>query len=473
MSKAIWTPQPGPQLAAIEADWCDEMLYGGAKYGGKSDFLLGDFLQGVEEHKEHWHGILVRQSLPELEEIIQRSHELYKQAGAEWGEQKKTWFFPNGATLKMRSLERYEDFTKYNGHSYTWIGCDELGQWADPRGYKLLRSCCRWGRASVPNKRIRCTANPGQAGHSWIKEYFIDYAPQGFEPKVDEVTGKIRMFIPARVSDNKIGLKHDPDYVGNLKGLGSPALVKAWLEGDWSAVVGAYFPEFSIVSHMISPFEVPKDWMRFMAFDWGSSAPFCAGWYAVADGSPVMENGWGPPKGALVKYREFYGAKEPGVGLGLDAEVVAELILQKEAEGERISYRVADPSIFKRDGGPSIGQRMRDKGLQFRAADNTRVAGWDQLRARLVGEGDKPMIYFFETCRHTIRTIPILQHDSKNPEDAATDGDDHAPDETRYAVMSRPWNMPKKKKKEAIRGADKMTLNELWQKEEEYRDLVL
>ena len=85
-------------------------------------------------------------------------------------------------------------------------------------------------------------------------------------------------------------------------------------------------------------------------------------------------------------------------------------------------------------------------------ADNKRIAavgaigGWDQVRARLIGEDDKPMIYFFDTCRDAIRTLPALQHDEKRPEDVDTEGEDHAPDEIRYACMSRPYTRPQPRK---------------------------
>jgi hypothetical protein len=41
------------------------------------------------------------------------------------------------------------------------------------------------------------------------------------------------MFIPSRVYDNKKLLDNDPDYISRLRELGSPELVRAWLEGDW------------------------------------------------------------------------------------------------------------------------------------------------------------------------------------------------------------------------------------------------
>ena len=87
---------------------------------------------------------------------------------------------------------------------------------------------------------------------------------------------------------------------------------------------------------------------------------------------------------------------------------------------------------------------MGARGVFFRPADNARVArsgalgGWDQLRARLKGDGERPLILFFSTCVHTIRTLPALQHDELKPEDLDTESEDHAADETRYACMSRP-----------------------------------
>jgi hypothetical protein len=68
------------------------------------------------------------------------------------------------------------------------------------------------------------------------------------------------------------------------------------------------------------------------------------------------------------------------------------------------------------------------------------MGGWDQVRNRLKGDEDKnPMLFIFETCRHLIRTLPMLQHDSYNIEDLDTDGEDHAADELRYSCLSRPF----------------------------------
>ena len=48
-----WKPQPGPQEKAIRASFVNELFFGGARGGGKSEFLLGDFLADVDTYGEH------------------------------------------------------------------------------------------------------------------------------------------------------------------------------------------------------------------------------------------------------------------------------------------------------------------------------------------------------------------------------------------------------------------------------------
>lgn len=462
---AAWTPQLGPQAHAIAATLFPELLFGGAKYGGKSDYLLGDFLQDVPTYRENWHGILYRQEGPQLEELIRRSHMIYPRVGARWGEQKKTWHFPEGSTLKMRQIETVRDIGKYWGHSYTWIGFDELGNWATDEVYRQCGLAnLRWGAADVPTKRIRGSANPGGPGHQWVKDYFIDPDQGGYKPIYDEDTKQWRVFIPSKITDNRLGLVHDPGYADRLKGMGSPELVRAWLLGDWNIVAGAYFSEFG-AQHVLQPFTIPPHWTRFMAMDPGSGDPFSIGWYAVSDGTYTYGDGESEfriPRGALVKYREWYGADIKRKGIKLHIEAIGEGI--KEREREQVLYRVSGVDLFDHRNGPSRSERLINQGLIFRRADVTREAGWDELRRRLVGKDGKPLLYFFSTCAHTIRTLPTLQHDPHNLEDVA-EGEDHAADETRYACMSRPLITDTPPKPQPIK-IKRPTLKELF----EHRD---
>jgi hypothetical protein len=69
---------------------------------------------------------------------------------------------------------------------------------------------------------------------------------------------------------------------------------------------------------------------------------------------------------------------------------------------------------------------------------NGAMGGWDQVRERLKGDEEGPMVYFFSTNTHIIRTLPALQHDPSRAEDVDTDSEDHAADTLRYVCMSRP-----------------------------------
>jgi hypothetical protein len=300
---------------------------------------------------------------------------------------------------------------------------------------------------------FRATGNPGGPGHQWVKQRYIDPAPLGWKsiteayrnPWTGETVTRDRVYIPSRVADNRyLGA----DYVANLQMSGTPQLVRAWLEGDWSVVEGAFFPEWSNARHVVRPFEIPRDWLRFRSADWGSASPFSIGWWAVAGDdwtTPAKAGVIRIPRGALVRYREWYGASGPNTGLKLPAEDVADRIRALEKDDGKIAYGVLDPSAFASDGGPSIAERMARRGVYFRPADNARVAqrgamgGWDQLRAPLRGDGERPGIYFFATCADAIRTIPALQHDAGRPEDVDSASEDHAADDVRYACMSRPY----------------------------------
>jgi hypothetical protein len=464
---SAWTPQTGPQADAIAFDWCPELFYGGAAGGGKSDFLLGDYLQDMPKYGQAWQGIIFRRTYPELEELQARSREIYPPTGAMWSEARRTWTWANGASLKMRYLERDQDATRYLGHQYAWIGWDELTQWPSLYAYRYLRARLRSAH-NVPTKRIRAAANPGGPGHLACKAYFIDPAPMGYELIKDPATGAERMFIPAKLKDNAILLKNDPNYIGRLAGL-PEALRKAMLEGDWSVVEGCFFDNWS-GRNIIRPFPIPAEWLRFRSMDWGSARPFSVGWWAVVNEEVEVESVAGTqllPRGALIRYREWYGcAGEPNVGLKKTAEEVAEGIAELQ-EADQVAYGVADPSIFASDGGPSIAERMFRKGVTWRRADNTRVArrgamgGWDQMRARIGGDAVGPMLASFHTCRDFLRTVPVLQHDMTRAEDVDTAAEDHCADEARYACMSRPWVTDKPAPAPEAKTLGQMTWDEL------------
>lgn len=365
----------------------------------------------------------------------------------------------------------------------TRIYFEELTNWANPSPINKLRATLRNAHAGVDTK-FMATGNPGGPGHQWVKARYIDPQPNGYlpleetmtVPGVDPETMMIRdiqitttrVFIPSKLQDNKLLMLNDPGYVANLHLAGSEELVRAWLDGDWDVIDGAYFDEFRKERHIMTRIDLPAYLQRFRSFDWGSAKPFSCGFWAVSDGTiEHPDHGYLIPRGALIRYREWYGQKkgQPNVGLKLTAEDVARGIV-KRSEGFNFSNDVSDPAAFAQDGGPSIAERMYTAthgALPFYRADNKRIPGWDQLRWRLKGNEDGiPMIYFMDTCLATIRTLPALQHDEHNAEDVDTASEDHAPDEIRYACMSRPITKPKPKEKPPMGTVQDLTMDELW-----------
>lgn len=445
--KIIWTPQPGPQTALIQCP-IFEVFFGGARGGGKTESSLGDWLEHSSTYGEFAIGIFFRRKLVQLQEVIARSKQLFRPLGASYNEQKKEWRMPGGGRLKFAYLENDSDAEEYQGHNYTRVYIEEVTNFPSPSPINRLRGTLR-SAVGVPTG-MRLTGNPGGPGHNWVKARYIDPCPSGMKVITEstevEIDGEARevtlsrVFIPSKLTDNKLLIQNDPTYVLRLKQTGSEQLVRAWLNGDWSIIDGAFFDCFTESRHVL-PISlnrlIPPTALRFRAFDWGSAKPFSCGWYAAADGTWGREEvGFNLPYGALLRYREWYGAKGPNEGLKMQAPAVAQGILELE-RGERIRYGVADPSIFIQNGGPSIAELMF-KNFWHRG-DNRRAPGWEAVRARLIGENGLPMLYFSECCEAAIRTIPTLQHDSNKQEDLDTDGEDHAADEVRYACMSRPF----------------------------------
>lgn len=366
--------------------------------------------------------------------------------------------FWNGAKIYLCHCKDAKDVYKYQGAEIHVLLIDELTHFTEQM-YRFLRNRVRMVGITLPAEyvgkfpRILCGSNPGNIGHQFVKMGFIDAVGDSMVIRQMPATegGMRRQYIPAKLNDNPSMAEDDPGYEDRLSGLGSVALVAAMRDGDWDVVEGAFFDNWSSARHVVRPFEIPKAWPRIRAGDWGSAKPFSFGWYALVTDTYRTEGGIILPRGCMVKYREWYGIKESNgsfeanTGLKMTAEDVGRGIVFRDGK-EEIDDAVLDPATFAENGGKSIAERMQDEGAWFREADNTRVAGkgalsgWDQVRARLNGDGDgNPMLVFFSTCTHSIRTIPALQHDPLRPEDIDTDGEDHAADETRYACNSRPW----------------------------------
>lgn len=436
--KVIWKPQP-KQALALSCP-ATELFFGGAAGGGKSDFMLADFIQGARKYGKDWNGILFRQTTSQLEQLQKRARQLYPQLGGRYnGKGAKggsdMWIFPNGATLKMRYLESEKDVENYQGHEYTWIGIDELGNYATPYCWTFMKSRLR-SPVGVPCF-IRGTANPGGMGHGWIKQRFMDdHVPNKiFYSENEGLDGKMyrdsMCFIPSRLEDNQVLMKNDPQYEARLLSL-PPHLARAMRYGDWSVFDGQVFESFRPDLHVIKPRILPPgEWFKFCTFDWGWSKPYSVGFWAVNS------------RGKLIRYRENYGCRpgEFNAGLKKPADQVARETWEV-AMYDGIQDMVADPAIWNSEKRTkdtvSIAEEFMKVGWKMHKANNDRINGlvmFDQF-LKQEDEDGTPMLQVFDTCRGFIRTIPMLTPNPNRPEDVNTELEDHVYDDCRYAVMS-------------------------------------
>ena len=437
-SEVIFEPNEGPQtdfLASPERD----VFYGGAAGGGKSYALIADLLRYCDNSNHR--ALVIRRTLDELTELINKSREFYPKAfpGAVFKEAKSMWQFPSGATAWFSYLDKDKDVSRYQGQSFTWIGIDEITHYPTPYVWEYLRSRLRTTDPKI-NVYMRCTGNPGSVGGWWVKKMYIDPCePNKPFAATDIETGQrlvwpdsappdkagkplfLRKFIPARLTDNPY-LMQNGEYEAMLRSL--PEVERRrLLEGDWDVAEGAAFPEFSRLVHVCdaATTQIPTNWLRIRAADYGYSSPSCVLWGAV----DWDDNLW--------IYREFYGK-------GQTAENLANIIANYEGEDPGMYYTVLDASCWNRTGtGPSIAETMIRSGVRWTPSDRNRLAGKMEIHRRLQENpiSKEPRIKILSTCTHLIRTLSSLPLSKTNTEDVDTKADDHAYDALRYMCMTR------------------------------------
>ena len=416
-NNVIFRPNEGPQTDFLAAPQID-VLYGGAAGGGKSYAMLVDPLRYA--HRAAHRALILRRSMPELRELIDKSRELYPQAfhGCKFREVEKLWNFPSGAKVEFGFLERDADVYRYQGQAYSWIGFDEITHLPTEFAWNYLASRLRTTDSEI-TPYLRCTANPGGVGAHWVKKRYISPAPpnENFEGK----DGLTRKFIPARLDDNPY-LSYDGRYEQMLKAL-PDVQRRQLLEGNWEITEGAAFTEFDPNIHVVIPFDIPIGWERLKGIDYGYASESACIWGAVD-----------PTDGTLIIYRELYRKNLTGVDL-------AQVITNMEVRDPFSVQGVLDTAAWARTGttGPTVGETLQRAGHKLRRADKNRIQGKIQIHEYLrVQQSGRPRLQILNTCPNLIRELTGIPLDKSNPEDVDTHAPDHAYDALRYLIMSRP-----------------------------------
>jgi phage terminase large subunit len=406
------------------------IAFGGARGGGKSWSVRTK----AKLLALRYHGIkilIVRRTYPELinNHINILRSELI--GIARYNDKDKVLKFGNGSTINFQYCAKDGDLDRMQGTEYDVIFLDEATQLSEYQ-MKTITACLR-GVNDFP-KRVYYTCNPGGQGHQYIKRIFIEKRyEEGEDPKDYS-------FIQSLVTDNKVLMESQPDYIKQLEAL-PPKLREAWLYGSWDVYEGQFFEEFADrpdhyldrqYTHVIEPFEIPDSWTIFRCFDWGYNHPFACEYFAM------------DTDGILYNILEFYGCtKTPNEGLKWIPSKVFSEMRKIETEHRWLKGKniigVADPAIWNAEYGESIAETAAKHGIYFGKGDHERLAGWMQMHYRLAfDENGYPMMYIFKNCKGTIRTLPLLMYDEHKPEDIDTEGEDHIADAIRYLCMSRP-----------------------------------
>lgn len=418
---------PNAKQAMFHSCDADEVVYGGAKGGGKSCALVMEALAYCMENAGA-SAYLFRETYDDLESNLVAEwkkkvpKELYT-----YSETKHIATLINSSTVTFRYISSDADADGYQGRSIDFIGVDELTKHSE-RAIQIILSCLRSPKGFAP--KFCGTCNPGGKGHTWVKKRYIDATKKGAEIVTDPKAGTRIAFIPASVYDNDVIMENDPAYVRRLENL--PEMErKAFLDGDWDIFQGQYFTEWNYDIHTCAPFLIPADWRRYRAIDYGLDMYACY-WVAVDN-----------ERNAYV-YRELCAPDLP-------ISVAAEKTLAATPGGENIYATLAPPDLWNRtqESGKSKEIIFAENGLQLTKASNDREAGWLAIKELLrVNEGGKARIRIFNSCVKLIEHLPQLQRDDKRPTDAATEPHDitHSPDALRYFALYWVRPAPQEKK---------------------------
>ncbi len=423
---------PNPkQIEFFKAD-AKHIGYGGARGGGKSwagrrkAVMLCMNYAGLG-------GVLLRRTMPELRNnhIIPLRSELH--GYAKYQQDERSFIFPNGSRLLLGYCDNEGDLLQYQGQEFDFIIFEEATHFTE-EWIKFICTSLRTTRKDF-KPRVYYTTNPGGVGHEYIKRIFIDRNYKDGE-KPDDY-----LFIQASVYDNKVLMEANPEYIDMLKALPEHKR-KAHLDGCWDVYEGQVFEEFRNDSdhyedrkwtHVIPPFEPPKEWKIWRSFDFGYSKPFSCAWWAV------------DYDGRIYRILELYGCvkNEADVGVKWSPDEIFKEVARIENEHEWLKGKhingVADPAIWDKSHGVSIAETAEKYGVYFDKGDHQRLAGWMQVHYRLqFDENGIPMMYIFSNCKAFIRTIPLLMYDEHRPEDIDTKQEDHVADEVRYLCMENP-----------------------------------
>ncbi len=438
MNVQIPAYEPSPRQVKFHTSPAFETLYGGAAGGGKTAALCAEAITSALE-TSNTHVYIFRRTVKELKQSVyleimaqiadyQNVPDEQKAITIAYNGADSVFKFSNGSFIQLAYLDTIADRYKYQSAEIHVLLIDELTHFLFD-DYDYLKTRMR----SDTEHRIRVmgATNPGNVGHGWVKDYFI----QSNNPDINRVAEEVwtdpqtrisRMFIPAKVDDHPSEAFRE-SYKRVLNAINDEQLRRALLEGDWDQFEGQVFTEWDKKIHVIDTLPVDLELcQKYVGFDWGFNDYACATWFAVAP-----EN----QKGArhIYAYREVYDRQRTPESW---AQEVASYIKE-----EPIEYMILPHDCFSHLGGnQTIARTFGDYDIPYVRADSLshaakmhRIALMHQLLS--LSQDGTPTLQFHRHCANTIRTVPDLPYSETRPEEISANADDHAFDAATYALM--------------------------------------
>ena len=462
----VWKPNPGKQSLYLSLpDTIFEQFYGGAAGGGKSEVLLMKPLVRQWTDNSKFQGIILRRTYKELEEsLIERSKRggiskdgveipSFYDFSAEFNEQKKKWRFPSGATITFGHAEQEEDVRKYDTSEYQYAAFDELTSFTEFQ-YKFI--AFSRVRSSIPGvPAIVCSAsNPGNIGHRWVRERFVEPCPQGSKIIAERINDQLvkRIFIPAFLRDNPKLMENDPLYITRLEML-PEADKRAKLYGDWWTFEGQVFGEFrdqlmpdepANASHTIAPSAIYPIGKLIIFKEFACTKETVESWSTqlanickmdgidpliTLDPSAWQNRGQGTIADQFMKtWRTVFG-KSPKLEKADNDRIGGKALIHDYLRWKyRPKYNKAISESFDPERAAWI---MRNKGMETYKLYLTQFAPQSSEI-----EENIPKLQITKDCPILIKTIPLCIYDEKKIEDVKEfDGDDPY-DNLRYLLKT-------------------------------------
>ena len=235
-----------PRQAEFLALDDEEVMFGGAVGGGKTEALLRWLQQGVRY--PGFSGLFLRRTFTQLEGSpttpVERSWRFFAPLGGRFNASKRWWVFDNGSMIRFGHMQRELDKHNYDGPEFHRIAFDQVEQFTESQYSHMFSRLRRTTDFPLPCG-MRSAANPTGAG--WVKRRFIsqeamdtlkgytayDPSPPGL--RFRSPCGAV--FVPSRIADNpslEVG-----EYIERLRSKLGPMLAARLANGDWTVVEGS------------------------------------------------------------------------------------------------------------------------------------------------------------------------------------------------------------------------------------------